>query len=311
MVKKIKNYDNFNISLNHKNSIILIGNFDGVHVGHQKLFNLAKEYQKKFKLKIGVVTFEPMPKMYFNKKLKNFRISNTAQKKSLLQKVGVDFIITKKFDKNFSKIKYFSFIQNILYKKIKPKFIFVSSNFRFGNKREGNVKKLIYYEKKFDYKIIKPRPLISKNKIISSTFIRKLLLEGKLNYANKLLKRNWSIESEVQKGRQMGKKIGFPTCNLDIKNYIIPKLGVYAVKIHRKNTNKVLKGIANIGYRPTFNQKKILLEVHIFNFSSNLYNKVLTIDFIDFIRNEKKFKSINQLRRQISSDLIRAKKKLS
>ena len=311
MVKKIINYNNFNISLSHKNSIILIGNFDGVHIGHQKLFKLAKKYKKKFKLKIGVVTFEPMPKMYFNKKLKNFRISNLSQKKILLQKLGADFIITKRFDKNFSKVKYFSFIRNILYKKIQPKYIFVSNNFRFGNKREGNVKKLIEREKNFCYKIIKPRPLISKKKIVSSSFIRKLLSNGNLKYANKLLKRNWSIESVVQKGRQLGKKIGFPTCNLDIKNYVIPRLGVYAVKIHRKNTSKALKGIANLGYRPTFNQKKILLEVHIFNFSSNLYNKVLTIDFISFIRNEKKFKNINQLRKQISSDLVMAKKKLN
>ena len=109
----------------------------------------------------------------------------------------------------------------------------------------------------------------------------------------------------------MGKKIGFPTCNLDIKNYVTPKLGVYAVKIYRKNSNVVLKGIANIGYRPTFNQKKILLEVHIFNFSGNLYNKVLTINFISFLRNEKKFKNVNQLRKQISSDLVMAKKKLN
>ncbi len=311
MVKKIRNYNNFNISSIHKNSIILIGNFDGVHLGHQKLFKLAEKYKKKFKLKIGVVTFEPMPKMYFNKKLKNFRISNLSQKKILLQKLGADFIITKRFDKNFSKVKYFSFIRNILYKKIQPKYIFVSNNFRFGNKREGNVKKLIEREKNFCYKIIKPRPLISKKKIVSSSFIRKLLSNGNLKYANKLLKRNWSIESVVQKGRQLGKKIGFPTCNLDIKNYVIPRLGVYAVKIHRKNTSKALKGIANLGYRPTFNQKKILLEVHIFNFSSNLYNKVLTIDFISFIRNEKKFKNINQLRKQISSDLVMAKKKLN
>jgi len=311
MVKKIRNYNNFNISGNHKNSIILIGNFDGVHIGHQKLFKLAKKYKKKFKLKIGVVTFEPMPKMYFNKKLKNFRISNLSQKNFLIQELGADFIITKKFSKNFSKIKYFSFIRNILYKKIQPKFIFVSNNFRFGNKREGNVKKLIKSEKKFCYKIIKPRPLIYKNKTVSSSFIRKLLSKGNLNYANKLLRRNWSIESEVQKGRQMGKKIGFPTCNLDIKNYVIPRLGVYAVKIRRKNTNQILKGIANIGYRPTFNQKKILLEVHIFNFSSNLYKKVLTIDFISFIRNEKKFKNINQLRKQIGLDLFMAKEKLN
>ncbi len=311
MVKKIKNYNNFKISSRYKNSIILIGNFDGVHLGHQKLFQLAKKYKKKFKRKIGVVTFEPMPKMYFNKKLKNFRISNLNQKKLLLQKFGVDFIIIKKFNKNFSKIKYLSFIRDILYKKIRPKFIFVSNNFRFGNKREGNVKKLIQNEKNFGYKIIKPKPLISKYKIVSSTFIRKLISKGNLNYTNKLLKRNWSVEGIVQKGRQMGKKIGFPTCNIDIKNYIIPRLGVYAVKIRIKNTNKILKGIANLGYRPTFNQKKILLEVHIFNFSRNLYNKVLTIDFISFIRNEKKFKNINQLRKQIISDLIRVKKKLN
>tara|TARA_B100000965_G_scaffold172060_1_gene143689 strand:- start:2592 stop:3527 length:936 start_codon:yes stop_codon:yes gene_type:complete len=311
MVKKIKNYNNFNISKDHKNSIILIGNFDGVHAGHQKLFSQAKKYKKKFKLKIGVITFEPMPKMYFNKKLNNFRISNLIQKKLLIQKLGVDFIITKKFDKNFSKIKYNSFIKDILHKKIKPKFIFVSNNFRFGNKREGNVRKLILCEKIFGYKIIKPKPLIFKNKIVSSTFIRKLLSKGNLNYANKLLRRNWSIQGSVQKGRQVGKKIGFPTCNLDIKNYVIPKLGVYAVKIRRKNTNKILKGIANLGYRPTFNQKKILLEVFIFNFSSNLYNKVLIIDFISFIRNEKKFKNIIQLKKQISSDLVKAKKKLN
>ena len=132
-----------------------------------------------------------MPKMYFNKNLKNFRISNQSQKKILLNQLGTDFIITKKFDKNFSKIKYYSFIKNILYKKIKPKHIFVSNNFRFGNKREGNVKKLIQNEEKFYYKIIKPKPMVTKNKIVSSTYIRKLLSKGDLNYANKLLKRNW------------------------------------------------------------------------------------------------------------------------
>jgi riboflavin kinase/FMN adenylyltransferase len=173
------------------------------------------------------------------------------------------------------------------------------------------VKELIKNEKEFNFKIIKPKPLVLKNKVISSTLIRKLLSNGKIKYANRLLSRNWSIESKVQMGRQMGRKIGFPTCNMDINNYVIPKLGVYAVKIFQKNSSKILKGIANIGYRPTFNQKKLLLEVHIFNFSGNLYNKVLTIDFISFLRNEKKFKNINQLRKQISSDLVMAKKKLN
>ena len=144
--------------------------------------------------------------------------------------------------------------------------------------------------------------------MISSTLIRNLLSNGKLQNANQLLGRTWSIESKVQKGRQLGKKIGFPTCNMDMKNYVIPKLGVYAVKIHRKNNRKILKGIANIGYRPTFNQKKLLLEVYIFNFSENLYNKYLTIDFINFIRKEKKFKNINQLKKQIKLDIKLAKK---
>ena len=307
MVKKINYYKDFNISNKHKKSILLIGNFDGLHLGHQKLFNLAKKYRKKYNLKIGVVTFEPMPKMYFNKSLKNFRISNLNQKKTILQNVGIDFIITKKFNKKFSKINYKDFIKNILNKKLNAKFIFVSSNFRFGNKREGNVNKLIKNEKKFDFKIIKPNPLKSKNKIISSTLIRKLLVDGKLNRANKLLGRNWSIEGVVEKGRQQGKKIGFPTCNIDIKNYIIAMPGVYAVRVYQKNKKYYLKGIANLGYRPTFGQKKILLEVYIFNFSGNLYNKHLFVEFVKFIRKEKKFKNVNQLKKQIKIDLKTAK----
>jgi len=311
MVNKIKFYNNFRVTEVHKHSILLIGNFDGLHLGHQKLFKSANNYKKNFKLKIGIITFEPAPKMYFNKNIKNFRISNLEQKKVFLKKLGIDFVIIKKFDKKFSKIKSYQFIRNILWKSLKAKYIFVSDNFRFGNKREGDVKQLIKNEKEFGFKIIKPKPLVLKNKVISSTLIRNLLSNGKLKYANQLLARKWSIESRVQKGRQVGQKIGFPTCNMDIKDYVIPKLGVYAVRVHQKKNRKILKGIANIGYRPTFNQKKILLEVYIFNFSGNLYNKYLTIEFINFIRKEKKFKNINQLKKQINSDLILAKKKLN
>jgi riboflavin kinase/FMN adenylyltransferase len=304
----MKLYKNFNISKNHKRSIILIGNFDGVHLGHQKLFKLANKYKKKFNLKIGVLTFEPMPKMFFNKNIKNFRISSIIQKNIILKSLGVDFIITQKFDKKFSRIKSSFFIKEILSKKLEAKYIFVSNNFKFGNKREGDVNQLIKNEIIYDYKIIKPQPLMLSQKVISSTYIRSLLESGNLNKTNKLLDRNWSIEGTVQKGRQQGKKIGFPTCNIDIKDYVISKPGVYAVKVKRKNSNKYLKAIANLGYRPTFNQKKILLEVHIFNFSGNLYNKYLSIEFTKFIRKEKKFKNINQLRKQIQSDLKVAKR---
>ena len=154
MVKTMNLYNTLDIKDKDKGSIILIGNFDGLHLGHQKLFSLAKNFKKKYFLKIGVLTFEPMPKMYFNNKIKNFRISNQKQKLSLLSKFKVDFVITKKFNKKFSKIKSIDFIKKILVKKLKAKFIFVSNNFRFGNKREGDVRQLIKYEKLCNYKII-------------------------------------------------------------------------------------------------------------------------------------------------------------
>ena len=304
----VKLYKNFNINKNHKESIILIGNFDGVHLGHQKLFKLAKSYKKKYNLKIGVINFDPMPKMFFNKSLKNFRLSNINQKLNLLNNLGVDFIVTKKFNKTFSKTKSTNFIKNILSNKLKAKFIFVSNNFRFGNKREGNVKLLIENEKRYNYQVVKPKPLLINKKIVSSSLIRSYLEKGYLNKANRLLNRKWSISGMVQKGRQLGKKIGFPTCNIDIKDYVLAKPGVYAVRVLRKNNLKILKGIVNLGYRPTFNQKKILLEVHLFNFSGNLYNKHLSVDFLKFIREEKKFKNINKLRSQIKLDLKIAKR---
>ncbi len=303
----VKHYTNFNIQKKHKGSIILIGNFDGLHLGHQKLFELAKLYKKKYNFKIGVINFDPMPKMFFNKKLKNFRLSNIDQKIKLLNKLKVDFVITKKFDKKFSKIKAQNFINYFLNKKLSSKFIFVSNNFRFGNKREGNVNLLIKYEKLYNYRVIKPEPLIKNKQVVSSSLIRNFLEKGFLDKANNLLNRNWTIQGIVKKGRQVGKKIGFPTCNLDIKNYVLAKPGVYAVRVLRKNNPKYLKGIANLGYRPTFNQKKILLEVHLFNFSGNLYNKLLSVEFIKFIRKEKKFKNVNQLRAQIKKDLNIAK----
>ena len=236
-----------------------------------------------------------------------YKYANIDQKIKLLSTLKVDFVITKKFDKKFSKTKALNFISQILNKKLSSKFIFVSNNFRFGYKREGDVALLKKYENDFGYNLINPPPLMKNKKIISSTVIRKLLEEGKLSKANTFLKRNWEIEGKVQRGRMMGQKIGFPTCNIDIGDYVLAKPGVYAVKVLRKNSSKYIKGIANLGYRPTFNQKKILLEVHLFNFSGNLYNKLLSVEFLKFIRKEKKFNNVNQLRTQIKKDLNIAK----
>ena len=303
----LKIYKNFNLPKIHKKSILVIGNFDGLHLGHQKLFKLAEKYSKKHKVKFGVLTFDPLPVMFFNKKLTNYRITSNLQKNLLFEKAGVDFIIVSRFNKSFSKISADNFIKKIIVKKINPNFIFVSNNFKYGFRRTGNVAKLISKENIYNYKIIKPSPLKKEKKIISSTLIRKLLQRGELKNANKLLGRNWSIIGVVQKGRRIGKKLGVPTCNIDIKNYVIAKPGVYSVRVKVNNSNKIFKGIANLGYRPTFGEKKILLEVNLFNFSGNLYNKSLNVSFYNFIRSEKKFNDHQDLIKQIEKDLKQAK----
>ena len=308
MVRKINLYKNYNIKKSDKGSIILIGSFDGLHLGHRKLFERAKKLKSKTKLKIGVYTFDPIPKMFFSKNLKNYRISSLNEKIKIFKKFDVDFVINQKFNKKFSKIQCHNFIKKILIGKIGMKYIYVSNNFKFGNKREGDVKLLQNEQKKYNYKVIKPSPLIIKNKIISSSLIRKLLQDGKLDIANKYLRRLWTVEGVIKKGRQLGKTIGFPTCNIDMQNYVISKLGVYAVKLNLVPNKKYYKGIANLGIRPTFNQKKILLEVNIFNFNKKIYGKSIRVEFVKFIRGEKKFENISNLKKQIKLDIKKAKK---
>ena len=302
-----KIYNNFIIPRKLKKSILLIGNFDGLHLGHQKVCNEAKKYKKKYKLKLGVLTFNPLPIMFFNNKMKNYRLTNDSQKFILLKKMGVDFVINKRFNLKFSKIKSEKFIKNIIVKKIDPKFIFVSNNFRYGNKRKGDVKELITESKKYGFNVIKPEPLRIKKKVVSSTSIRDLLKKGKIKKANKLLSRNWVINGDVQRGRQLGKKLGFPTCNIDINNYILAKPGVYSVKVTIDESKKILNGIAYLGYRPTFEGKKLLLEVNLFGFNGNLYKKTLNVYFFNFIRRDKKFKNKISLITQMKKDLTKAK----
>ena len=302
-----KIYNNFIIPRRLKKSILLIGNFDGLHLGHQKVCNEAKKYKNKYKLKLGVLTFNPLPVMFFNNKMKNYRLTNDSQKFILLKKMGIDFVINKRFNLKFSKIKSEKFIKNIIVKKIDPKFIFVSNNFRYGNKRKGDVKELITESKKYGFNVIKPEPLRINKKIVSSTSIRDFLKKGKIKKANKLLSRNWVINGDVQRGRQLGKKLGFPTCNININNYILAKPGVYSVKVAIDESKKILNGIAYLGYRPTFEGKKLLLEVNLFGFNGNLYKKTLNVYFFNFIRRDKKFKNKISLIAQMKKDLTKAK----
>ena len=302
----MKIYNNPNLNHKHYNGVIAIGNFDGLHLGHQKVINEAKRRAKINKLPFGVMTFEPIPVMFFNKKLKNHRINSLEQKKFFLKKLKIDFLIIIKFNKNFSTLSAEKFIKKIIYEKTKCRYLYVSRNFKFGYKRQGNIKTLRKFEKLFDYKRVVTTSYKKKKRIISSTKIRQNISAGKIEEANKLLGRNWSIEGKVIKGQKRGRQIGFPTCNLKLRNYIIPKLGVYAVRVSNKNFNK--NGIANIGYRPTFNGQSLLLETNIFGFKKNLYNKVINISFKKFIRPEKKFKNLEYLKKQIKLDIKQAKK---
>ena len=299
-------YRNLNIKKQHKNSIVAIGNFDGLHVGHQKVLKEAREKAKSKKLKFGLITFEPVPTMYFNKNIKNHRINLLNQKIFFLKKIKLDFLIIINFNKAFSNLSAEGFVEKILFKKLKSKYIFVSINFKFGKKRLGDIQTLKNYEKKYSFKTIVTVPYKKKEKIVSSSLIRKMISKGQVSQVEKLLGRPWCVEGEVIKGMQRGRTIGFPTCNIRLNSYILPKLGVYSVEVLINNLKK--RGIANIGYRPTFNGKSLLLEVNIFGIKKNLYKKILKISFIKFIRAEKKFKNINQLKAQIKKDIIAAKK---
>ncbi len=301
----MKIFKNTSISKKFHNSVLAIGNFDGLHIGHRRVLKEAYRKAKKEKKKFGLLTFEPLPLMFFNKKISNHRIDTLNQKILNLKKTKLDFVIIQKFNKRFSNLNYVKFISKILYKKIRCNYIYVSKNFKFGNKREGNVFKLSKYGKIYSYKTIITKPIKKNSRTVSSTIIRKLLKKGDIKKVTNLLKRKWEINGIVIKGSKRGRKIGFPTCNISLKNYVVPKFGVYSVQV---KINKILKkGIANIGYRPTFNGKKLLLEVNIFGLKKNLYNKHINVIFNKFIRPEKKFKNILQLKNQIKKDIILAK----
>ena len=301
----MKIYKNANLNKKHHKGVIAIGNFDGIHLGHQKVINEARKKAKSKKLPFGIITFEPMPVMYFNSKIKNHRINSLEQKKIQLKKLKLDFLIIIKFNKIFSSLTAEKFIKEIIYNKTKCSFLYVSKNFKFGYKRRGNIQTLKKYEKLYNFKSLITRPYKKNKKIISSTLIRKKIINGKIREANTLLNREWNIKGKVIKGRQLGRKIGFPTCNLQLNDYIVPRNGVYAVKVKGSNFNK--KGIANVGFRPTFNGKKLLLETNIFGIDKNLYNKEIDISFKKFIRREKKFKNLEHLKKQIKIDIKKAK----
>jgi len=306
----MKIFNNANIPKSYHRSAIAIGNFDGVHKGHQKVFKETKKFAKKNKIKFGVLTFTPLPVMFFNKKIINHRLVSENQKIKFLKKNGVNFIINIKFNKNFSKISAEQFIKKIIFKKVRPKLISVSNNFKFGNKRKGNVNLLKKFSRRCNFRLLNINAFKYAGKIVSSTRVRKCLQTGKIHLANQLLSRTWFIDGIVIKGKKIGRKLGYRTCNIHIKNYILPKTGVYGVKILIGKNKKVFDGAAYLGLRPTFNGKKIFLEINIFGIKKNLYKKKLMVYFQKYIRADQKFKNSAQLIKQMNKDVIFAKKGL-
>ena len=304
----MKIFNSANIPKNYKASALAIGNFDGIHKGHQKVFRETKKFAKRKKVKFGVLTFTPLPTMFFYKNIKNFRLASEDEKINLFKKYQVDFIINIKFNKKFSKINATDFVKKTIYEKINPQLLSVSNNFKFGRNRKGDVNLLKKFSDEHDYRLLNIKSFKYSGKIVSSTRIRKCLKKGNIVLANKLLSRTWFIDGQVAKGKKIGRKLGYRTCNIKIKNYILPKMGIYSVKISIDSKEKKYGGVAYLGYRPTFGGKEIFLETNIFGIKKNLYKKKLRVYFLKFLRGDRKFKNPTQLIKQMNKDVIFAKK---
>ena len=292
-----------------KKSIIAIGNFDGVHKGHQEIFKLGKKIAKRKKKKFGVVTFSPLPYEFFNKNKKIIRIAQDESKINLLKKNKVDFFYICKFNKKFSLITAEQFIKKIIVHKLQASVVLVGKDFRFGNKRKGNVSLLKKYGKIYNFQVLDLRLLKEKKIKISSTRIRLAIEKGRFDIVNKLLGREWSILGKVISGRKVARSLGFRTANIEIKKNISPKKGVYAVKL--MVNKKKYKGVANFGIAPTFSRNKLVLEINLFKKVSSFYGKTVEVFFIQRIRNEKKFRNKILLIKQIKKDIYKAKKILN
>jgi len=288
-----------------KKSVIAIGNFDGIHKGHQKIFTLGKNLAKKNNTKFGVVTFSPLPSEFFRRQKVSTRLTRDDIKINLLKQYKIDFFLICKFNKTFSLTSADNFIKNIIVKKIQAKFVLVGKNFKFGHQRKGNISLLKKYGKLFNFKTIDLQLIKEKNTKISSTRIRLAIQKGNMELASRLLGRHWSVKEKVIPGRKIGRKLGFRTANIEIKNNINPKTGVYVVRV--KIGNKAFDGVANFGFAPTFLRKKLVLEINLFKKIAPFYGKIVEVIFIKRIRDEKKFKNRNLLITQIKKDINKAK----
>ncbi len=287
---------------------LTIGNFDGIHEGHREIIKNLIQQTKISNLKSAILSFTPHPKIYFNKQ-KNFMINSQSKKKEILEDLGLDYLIDLHFNDKFTQLSHNEFEDKILSEKLNSKRILIGKDFQYGNQRKGNIETLKLFCEKNKIELEEIGLILNdhnSNKI-SSSEIRENLKAGKIELANKNLKRNFSVAGKIIKGDQRGRTIGIPTANLEYPlNTITIPYGVYAVETLIEGNTYF--GIVNFGVRPTFNKDNPIVEAYLFDFDNDIYDKNIEILFHKQIRQEKKFNDIKELLNQINIDIAEAKK---
>lgn len=310
-MKIINNLDD--ITEPYQNAVITIGNFDGVHKGHQALFRQVRLQAEKIKGTAVAITFEPHPMRVLKKEGYPPHITRYDQKIELLSRTDIDILICIPFTVEFSLITAQSFVEDLLLKKIGMKAIVVGNDYSFGKNREGNIDFLNTISAGFGFEVIVvdwEYNDTGEHERISSTKIREIVLEGRVAEAKSLLGRYYQIRGKVVGGRNRGGKLlGFPTANIHLHDELCPKTGVYAVTVECVTGTHI--GVANIGYSPTFNDHVFTVEVHILDFDENIYGQRIRVNFIDRLRSEQKFANISELSDQIRKDIEKARKILT
>lgn len=281
---------------------LTIGNFDGVHLGHAEIISQVKKIAKEKNLSSAILTFEPHPICFLRPdRARDFRITSLAQKLRMFQKHEINYVIILPFNKKLSDISAGDFAQKILSETFKAKHLVIGYDFTFGKNREGNFRFL----EESGFALTEVSPLRNSAQTCSSSLVRGFLSEGKISDANRVLGSKFTIQGVVNEGRKLAAQLGFPTANLMAKPHIIkPKFGVYRTETFIPHLGKKFSSITNFGIKPTLNEENLpLYETHILDFNENIYGKNISIEFLDFIRGEKKFSSLEELKAQIQQDI--------
>ena len=285
---------------------LTIGNFDGVHLGHQAILRHLRQKADELNLPMAVMLFEPQPREYFLGEKAPARLMRLRDKLHYLKQADVDIVIVAKFDRTFAGMPAEQFIEDWLVRKLNVKFLSIGDDFKFGAKRQGNFAMLQQAGEKFGFTVEDNRSFCLDELRISSTAIREALANDDLMLAEKLLGRPYRILGRVIHVNQLGRTIGFPTANIRLHRQVNPVKGVYAVKVRLKS-GAFFNGVANIGTRPTINGVNQLLEAHLFDFQGDIYGQWLEVELCHKIRNEMKFASFDDLKDQIAKDVETAK----